>query len=52
MAAEMAWLGKPHRIKIYPPFGTTASQGHNLVDLSPVTWERDVFAFLDEHMRR
>jgi carboxymethylenebutenolidase len=52
LAAEMARLGKPHRIKIFPPFGTTASQGHNLVDLSPVTWERDVFAFLDEHMRR
>jgi carboxymethylenebutenolidase len=52
LAAEMARLDKPHRIKIFPPFGTTASQGHNLVDLSPVTWERDVFAFLDEHMRR
>jgi carboxymethylenebutenolidase len=52
LAAEMARLGKPHRIKIFPPFGTTASQGHNLVDLSPVTWERDVFAFLDEHLRR
>ena len=34
LAAEMARLGKPHRLSIYPPFGTTASDGHNFVDLS------------------
>lgn len=52
LAAEMARLGKPHRIRIYPTFGTTVSEGHNLVDLSMATWERDVFAFLDEYLRR
>lgn len=52
LAAEMARLGKPHRINIYPPFGTTASEGHNVVDLSVATWEHDVFAFLDEHLQR
>jgi dienelactone hydrolase len=52
LAAEMTRLGKPHRIKIYPPSGTTTSEGHNLVDLSIATWERDVFAFLDEYSRR
>jgi dienelactone hydrolase len=52
LAAEMARLDKPHRIEIYPAFGTTASDGHNIVDLSVATWERDVFAFLDEYLRR
>jgi carboxymethylenebutenolidase len=52
LAAEMARLGKPHRVKIYPPFGPTADDGHSFVYLSITTWEPDVFAFLDEHMRR
>jgi dienelactone hydrolase len=51
LAAERDRLGKPYRIKIYPAFGTTASEGHDLVDLSVGTWESDVFAFLDEQLR-
>ena len=51
LAAELARLGKPHRLKIYPPLGKSSSDGHNLVDLGVATWERDVFAFLDEHLR-
>jgi dienelactone hydrolase/ketosteroid isomerase-like protein len=34
LAAERERLGKPYRIKIYPAFGTSTSDGHNLVDLS------------------
>jgi hypothetical protein len=45
-------LGKPHRTKIYPPVGRTADEGHDFVDLGIATWEPDVFAFLDEHVRR
>jgi carboxymethylenebutenolidase len=52
LAAEMTRLGKPNRILIYPPFGTTKSDGHNLVDLSVPTWEDDVFAFLSEQLHR
>jgi carboxymethylenebutenolidase len=52
LAAERDRLGKPYRINIYPAFGTTTSEGHNLVDLSVGTWERDVFKFLDEQLRR
>ncbi|HUL04199.1 MAG TPA: dienelactone hydrolase family protein [Gemmatimonadales bacterium] len=52
LAAERDRLGKPYRIKIYPAFGTTTSDGHNLVDLSMGTWERDVFTFLREHLRQ
>ena len=52
LAAEMGRLGKPHRLSIYPPIGTTASDGHNAVDLSVATWESDVFAFLSEQLQR
>ena len=52
LGAERARLGKPHRVKIYPPVGRTADEGHDFVDLGVATWEPDVFAFLDEHMGR
>jgi carboxymethylenebutenolidase len=52
LAAEMQRLGKAHALKIYPPFGADARAGHNLVFGSVGTWEADVFAFLDRHLRR
>ena len=52
IAAERRRLGKPHQLKMYPPFGANASDGHNIVFLSLTTWEQDVFAFLDPLMRR
>jgi pimeloyl-ACP methyl ester carboxylesterase len=52
LAAEMQRLAKPHALKIYPPFGADNRAGHNLVFRSVPTWEADVFAFLDEHLRR
>jgi hypothetical protein len=51
LAAEMQRLGKPHALKIYPPFGADTRAGHNLVFRSVRTWEVDVFAFLDAHLR-
>jgi dienelactone hydrolase len=49
--AELARLGKPHRLKIYPPVGRTADEGHDFPLNSVATWEPDVFAFLDQYMR-
>jgi len=49
--AERARLGRPHRLKIYPPVGRTADEGHDFVDLGLAIWEPDVFAFLDEAIR-
>ncbi len=49
--AELARLGKPHRLKIYPPVGQTADDGHDFPNNSIATWEPDVFAFLDPYMR-
>jgi dienelactone hydrolase len=52
LAAEMERVGKPHGLKIYAPFGADTRAGHNLVFRSVGTWESDVFAFLDAHLRR
>jgi dienelactone hydrolase len=49
--AELARLGKPHRLKIYPPVGRTPDEGHDLPNNSVAMWEPDVFAFLDSIMR-
>jgi len=50
--AELSRLRKSHRLKIYPPVGQSAEDGHAFLYLRVSTWEPDVFAFLDEHMRR
>jgi carboxymethylenebutenolidase len=50
--ARLRQLGKPHLLKIYPPIGRTADDGHAFPVLGVHIWEPDVFAFLDEHMRR
>jgi len=52
ITAEMAKLGKPHQLKIYPPVGRSPRDGHNLMLFTVPTWERDVFAFLDPLMQR
>ena len=45
-------IGKPHRLKIYPPIGHTVDDGHDFLHLGVNIWEPDVFAFLDENVRR
>jgi dipeptidyl aminopeptidase/acylaminoacyl peptidase len=52
MAAELQRLQKPHVLKIYPPVGKTADDGHNALYEAIPMWEDDVFKFLDEHDRR
>ena len=49
MDAERARLNKPHSLRIYPPVGQTAEDGHNLVYLTTL-WEADVFRLLDEYV--
>jgi dienelactone hydrolase len=50
--ARRELIGKPHRLKIYPPIGDTADEGHDFLHLGVNIWEPDVFAFLDQNMRR
>jgi len=52
MADELARLGKPHVLKIYPPVGRTADDGHNFVYTAVADWEADVFRFLDQYVPR
>jgi dienelactone hydrolase len=52
MAAEMARLGKPHRVEIYPAVGRTKEEGHDFIHLRVASWESDLFGFLDRYMRR
>ena len=50
--AEMTRHSKVHRLSLYPSFGKSVHEAHWFVYLAAATWERDVFAFLDEHMKR
>ena len=52
LADELARLHKPHLLKIYPPVGNASEDGHNFLYLAMPRWERDVFGFLDEHVKR
>ena len=42
---------KPHLLIIYPKFGNTANQAHNMIFLSAQTWETDVFKFLGNNLK-
>jgi pimeloyl-ACP methyl ester carboxylesterase len=50
--ARLQQLGKQHRLKIYPPIGHTADEGHDFPYLGVSIWKPDVFGFLDEHLWR
>jgi carboxymethylenebutenolidase len=50
--ARREQIGKPHRLKIYPPIGHTVDDGHDFLHLGVNIWEPDVFAFLGENMQR
>lgn len=52
LAAEMQRHGELSAVKIYPPFGADERAGHDLIFGSVPTWESDVFAFLDAHLRQ
>jgi carboxymethylenebutenolidase len=47
----MNHLGKPHILKIYPKFGNSASEGHNVIFQDTKIWETDVFKFLKDNLR-
>ena len=50
LAAEMERAGRPHVLKIYPPFGSTVEQGHSFGYFGGATYGPDVFAFLAQHL--
>jgi carboxymethylenebutenolidase len=47
LSQEMARMGKPYQVKIYPPYGTTVEDGHGgFCTNAPDVWGTDVLAFL------
>jgi dienelactone hydrolase len=52
LASEFARSSKPYALKIYPPVGTSPSEGHNFLYTDALLWERDVFQFLGDNLRR
>jgi carboxymethylenebutenolidase len=50
--ARREQIGRPHRLRIYPPIGHTVDDGHDFLHLGVKIWESDVFAFLDGNMRK
>jgi len=52
LGAEMARAGSLHRLKIYPAVGSTPREGHDFIHQRVSLWEGDVFAFLDQRIRR
>ena len=52
LAKEMAKLGKPHKLAVYPPFGTSVQDGHGGFCGRGVTvWGPDVLSFLDAALK-
>ena len=43
---------KKHILEIYPGFGNSANEGHNIIFLNTKIWEADVFKFLEENLMR
>jgi carboxymethylenebutenolidase len=46
MAAELEKVNKPHKLLIFPAFGTTYADGHSFSVLGDRIWEDEVFSFL------
>jgi carboxymethylenebutenolidase len=52
LASELKRLRKPYLMKIYPPVGKSAEDGHDMIYTDTSLWEDDVFTFLEEGLRR
>ena len=46
----MSMAGKQHVLKIYPQFGNSPTEGHNIIFLKADLWEEDVFKFLRQYL--
>jgi hypothetical protein len=48
---ELNQAGKPHKLVIFPPFGTAPQDGHELCIRGAGIWAPTVFSFLDDAMK-
>jgi carboxymethylenebutenolidase len=51
LAAAMMDAGKESAVKIYPPFGSSARDGHSFAYRGSAIWFGDVLQFLERHCR-
>lgn len=49
LAETMEKHGKPHQVKIYPPFGSSDSDGHAFAYRGSDVWFPEVFQFIQAH---
>ena len=49
LVAEMKQAGKDGEIRIYPPYGSSARDGHSFAYMGASTWFPEVFAFVQKH---
>jgi carboxymethylenebutenolidase len=52
LSAELKRRGKTVNLRVYPPVGQTAADGHDFVHLRVPAWEPDVFGFLDAQTKQ
>lgn len=52
LAEVLQKASKPFEVKIYPPFGTSAVEGHAFAYRGASLWAGDVFRFLERHCGR
>ena len=52
LSVAMKDAGKTTEVKIYPPYGTSASAGHSFTYLGSNVWGGDVFRFLTQHCKQ
>ncbi len=50
LAQELKRLGKPHECRIYPPWGITRSEGHQLEVHGSLVWGDHIRDFLARHL--
>lgn len=49
LSEAMKTAAKPYQIKFYPPFGTSAKEGHSFAYMGSSVWAEDVFNFLNKN---
>ena len=50
--AELEREGKIHQLYIFPSFGKTAAEGHNIIYTAVEKWSPVVFPFLDQYVKK
>jgi carboxymethylenebutenolidase len=54
LAKELEKLGKPYKLSIYPPYGSTVQDGHGGFCFrgGAAVWGPEVLSFLDAHLKK